>query len=78
LFLRDAGHSRDDYIDDFKLVVGNISSGGVVIVDDIRWNDTRLIRDPAECYEGWKEIVNHPRVIKAVEIGESIGLMLLN
>ena len=33
--------------------------------------------NPPETYRGWREVVKHPRVQQAVEIDESLGLILI-
>lgn len=73
----DAGHSRDDYVRDFRAVIDVLSPGGVVLIDDIRWEDPRFSAGPADAYRGWREIVGHARVRRAVEIDHSLGLLLL-
>jgi predicted O-methyltransferase YrrM len=73
----DAGHAKENYIRDFHTVLPIAVPGAVILMDDIRWEDSRFSRDNPRCYEGWLEIVNHPRVRRAVEISGSIGLLLL-
>jgi predicted O-methyltransferase YrrM len=73
----DAGHSRDEYIRDFNAVVGILSPGSVVLIDDIRWEDPRFSARQAETYRGWREVVGHARVRRAVEIDGNLGLLLL-
>ena len=73
----DAGHSREDYIGDFNQVSEILSPGAVVLFDDIRWEDPTMYEGQARTYEGWKEVVSHPRVKRAVEIDDALGLLLL-
>jgi len=73
----DAGHSRDEYCRDFDAVIGILSPGSVALIDDIRWGDPRFSAEPADTYRGWREIVGHARVRRAVEIDKSLGLLLL-
>ena len=73
----DAGHSRKDYTRDFDVVIQKIAPGAVVLFDDIRWEDPRFQDSPPETYRGWREVVEHPRVKQAVEIGENLGLILI-
>jgi|SRR5271165_2518368 len=73
----DAGHSREDYVRDFHLALPILAPGAVVLIDDIRWEDPRFSRENPRCYEGWVEVLNHPRVRRAVEISDSMGLLLL-
>ena len=73
----DAGHSKEDYIRDFHTVLPIMKPGAVILIDDIRWNDPRIMPTNPHCYAGWKEIVRHPRVRRAVEIDDDMGLLLL-
>jgi predicted O-methyltransferase YrrM len=73
----DCGHSREDYVGDFNQVSEILSPGAVVVFDDIRWEDPTIYVGQARTYEGWKEVVGHPRVKRAVEIDDTLGLLLL-
>jgi predicted O-methyltransferase YrrM len=73
----DAGHSREDIVRDFGAVCETLIPGAIVLIDDIRWEDPRFHAAPPRTYEGWMEVVAHPRVIRAVEIDGSLGLLLL-
>jgi len=74
----DAGHSKEDYIRDFHTVLPAMKPGAVILIDDIRWKDPRwFMPTNPHCYAGWKEVVKHPRVLRAVEINDSMGLLLL-
>lgn len=73
----DAGHTRDDYVRDFAAVEPALAPGAVLLIDDIRWDDPRFSAGKSRAYEGWLEVVAHPRVRRAVEIGETIGLLLM-
>lgn len=73
----DAGHSRDDYVGDFAAILPSLKSGAVVLIDDIRWHDPTIAQEDPRCYDGWLELVNHPRVCQAVEINSEMGLLLL-
>jgi predicted O-methyltransferase YrrM len=73
----DAGHSREEYVRDFNAVIGILPAGGVVLIDDIRWDNPRFLARPADIYRGWQEIVGHARVRRAVEINNSLGLLFL-
>lgn len=73
----DCGHSREDYTRDFNQVSGIMASGAVVVFDDIRWEDTRFIAGGANTYQGWREVVAHARVRRAVEIDDAVGLLLI-
>jgi predicted O-methyltransferase YrrM len=75
----DAGHSHQDYVNDFRLVTENLTPGAVVLFDDIRWEDDRwkTSSEAVDTYRGWREVVDHPRVCRALEIDGSLGLLLL-
>jgi predicted O-methyltransferase YrrM len=77
LFVHDAGHSRDDYVNDFHSVVDKLGPGSIVLFDDIRWDDPRFCETPPRCYEGWREVASHPRVCHAVEVGSNMGMLRL-
>ena len=77
LFTHDAGHSYDCYVKEFGLIVDHIKPGGIVLIDDINWEDARFYNEPTRCYEGWREIASHPRVADAVELDGSIGMLRL-
>jgi predicted O-methyltransferase YrrM len=73
----DAGHSREDYINDFRAAVDALAPGAIVLIDDIRWEDPRFKASP-NTYRGWLDVVAHARVRHAVEVGGAMGLALLN
>ena len=73
----DAGHSKESYIRDFQAVLPILKPGSVALIDDIRWEGERFYKGDPQCYEGWKEIVSHPRVKRAAEISDTMGLVLL-
>jgi predicted O-methyltransferase YrrM len=74
----DSGHSRSDYINDFESVVNNLAPGAVVLFDDIRWDSPRFTDGDPDTYGGWKAVVATSRVRQAVEIDDSLGLLLIN
>ncbi len=74
----DGGHSGDAYVRDFQAVVEALAPGGVVIFDDIRWNQPLDPRVDPRCYEGWREVAAHPRVERAVEIGNELGMVMVS
>lgn len=78
LFVHDAGHSRNDYVNDFNSVSGSLTSGSVILFDDIRWSDARFAPEEPMCYKGWQEVVEHPRVCNAIEVGQNIGIIQLS
>ena len=73
----DAGHSRDDYVNDFGAIIGALAPGSVVLIDDIRWEDARFFQGAAKTYGGWREVVAHPQVSQAIEIDGAMGLVQL-
>ena len=77
-FFHDNGHSRDDYVRDFGLVLDALSNGSVVLYDDIRWKPPGNVKVDPRCYEGWLEVVSHPRVRRAAEISAEMGLILIS
>ena len=74
----DAGHTREDYISDFSAFVESLRPGAIVLFDDINWDDRRWVSTPPRTHEGWLEVVSHPRVKRAVEINDEMGLLLIN
>ena len=78
LFVHDAGHSRDDYVNDFNSVVDNLGPGSSALFDDIRWDDPRFRETPPRCHEGWRGGASHPRVSHAVEVGSNMRLLRLS
>lgn len=73
----DGGHSREDYVRDFGNVIKILTPGAVVLFDDIRWHDPNWSHGPSDTYQGWQEVIAHPRVEQAVEIDGLLGLVLL-
>jgi predicted O-methyltransferase YrrM len=73
----DAGHTYEDYTHDFQILEPHLATGSILMLDDIRWEDSRRPTKPARTYEGWQAIVAHPRVKRAAEIDEQIGLALI-
>ena len=73
----DGGHSYDHYVTDFEAMIKMLRPGTVLIMDDIRWEDSRFFQSNARTYEGWRKVVDHPRVIAAADIDESYGIALL-
>jgi len=70
------GTQGDAYVRDFTELLAIMPSGAVFLLDDIAWNG----RGPPSrrtCYEGWLEIVQHPRVAAAIEIENSMGIIFL-
>jgi predicted O-methyltransferase YrrM len=77
-FFHDNGHSRDDYVRDFGLALEYMKGDGIVMFDDIYWKPARNVETDPRCYEGWLEVVSHPRVRRAVEIDSEMGLLLIS
>lgn len=73
----DCAHSREDYIRDFSNVVEILTPGAVVLFDDIRWENQRFSPGQSDTYQGWRQIIAHPRVEQAVEIDDQLGLLLM-
>ena len=73
----DAAHSYDDYINDFALAEPMLKTGAVCLIDDIRWDDSRYPTNSGRCYDGWKKVASHHRVIAAAELDGSMGILLL-
>ena len=73
----DAGHTLEDYVRDFSLMVDSLAPGAVVLIDDIRWEDARFYEGPTNTYRGWQAVAEHPRIRAAVEIDGSMGIVLL-
>lgn len=74
----DASHTKEDYIRDFSLMEPNLVPGSVILIDDIRWGDPRFVSGDPKPYEGWLAIVGHDRVVKALEINNELGLIVLS
>jgi len=74
----DAGHSRKDYVGDFHAALPLLAPGAVVLFDDINWNDPRFAANNPQCRQGWLEVASHAKVRWAVEIGQEMGLVLLD
>ena len=74
----DAGHTREDYVRDFGAVVNSLSPGSVIVIDDIRWKDTRFGGEQTNTYRGWLDVIAHHRIRHAVEVNAAMGLALLS
>ena len=77
-FFHDAAHSLEAYRQDFAAAAPMLQPGTVLLLDDIHWENENFYAGGARSYQGWREIVNQPRVAMAVELDESMGLALLN
>jgi predicted O-methyltransferase YrrM len=78
----DGGHDGDAYMRDFTALLPALQPGAMFVIDDIRWDDKEGVRQRTRhssrtCYEGWREVVAHPRVTGALEVRTSLGVLLL-
>ena len=76
-FFHDGIHTAEAYRRDFDLVLPYLAPGAVILFDDIRWEDPRLTKGPANTYAGWRAVADHPRVLRAIELDSVVGLALL-
>jgi predicted O-methyltransferase YrrM len=74
----DGGHSEENYVSDFETMVEALAPGGVVLFDDIRWRDRDRPEHDPRCYEGWRRVVEHPRVERAIEVGPTMGMVTVS
>lgn len=72
----DADHTGEGYLRDFRALEPHVAPGGVVLFDDIRWTHAS-VDDPIGCHAGWLRVVAHPRVARAVEIDDNLGMLQL-
>jgi len=82
LVFHDAEHSGAAYRRDFELLVPHLSSGAVVIFDNIRWNHRVFSGGESGTYEGWRVLAEDQRVVSAAEVtggdvGDAWGLLLV-
>ena len=75
LVFHDAAHTREAYIGDFAAMLPALRPNAVVFIDDIRWDGGLFVNEDPRPYEGWREIVAHPRVTHAVELERTVGLI---
>jgi predicted O-methyltransferase YrrM len=76
-FFHDGIHTAEAYRNDFALVLPYLAPGALILFDDIRWEDPRLTRGPANTYIGWRAVVDDPRILRAIELDAVVGLALL-
>ncbi|GAB5414309.1 MAG: hypothetical protein Cons2KO_19120 [Congregibacter sp.] len=76
-YFHDGGHNYDNIVRNFEQVKPVLSSGALVIIDDIRWWDRTLAKDDPRCYEAWLKIANDPSVACAAEVNDSVGIALV-
>ena len=77
LLFHDGGHSGEAYVRDFDLYLPIMESGGIVLFDNIRWDNRLWAASDPKTYEGWLKVTQHPRVRMAVEIDDDYGLIQL-
>jgi predicted O-methyltransferase YrrM len=73
----DASHRGENMVKDFEAALPRLAPGALVLIDDIRWVPMGSLTGPGDAYDGWRQIVAHPRVRYAVEIDDRLGLVLL-
>ena len=73
----DADHSYEAYVGDFEAAEPLLAPDAICVIDDIRWEDPRFHKGGARTYEGWRRIVDHPRVVAAAELDDVVGVVLL-
>ena len=74
----DASHNYESYTGDFEALEPMLGASAVFVLDDIRWSDPRFYAGDPRCYEAWRKITEHPRVVAAAEINGSVGIALLS
>lgn len=78
LVFHDGAHDGDIYEADFAALLPVLGAGSIIIFDDIRWFDKRIVANDPGCYRGWRAIVEHAEVSCAVEIDGSVGIALIS
>ena len=76
-YFHDGGHHFDNIVDNFQQVKPHLRSGSIVLIDDIRWWDKRLLDEDPRCYAAWKQIADDETVRCAVEVNNGIGIALI-
>lgn len=74
----DGDHAEENYVGDFGRMLEALAPGAVVMFDDIRWHDRDRPDFEPRCYEGWRRVVDHPRVDRAVEVGPKLGVLMVS
>lgn len=74
----DGGHSGDAYVRDFNVMLDGLAPGAVVVFDDIRWQNRYRPHVDTRCYEGWRRVVDHPRVERALEVDDKLGIVMVS
>ena len=74
----DNGHSGDQYVRDFTELQPLMPARGLFVLDDINWHGHGQGPSQRTCYEGWLEIIRHPRVTAAIEINGAMGVISLS
>lgn len=73
----DGAHDGRIYESDFAAMLPVLRAGSVVIFDDIRWFDKRIVASDPGCHRGWRAIVERSEISCAVEINGGVGVALI-
>jgi|GEM_PF-6806842 len=77
LVFHDAAHDGSIYVSDFEKILPSLDTGSILLLDDIRWYDKRIVSSDPGCYSGWRDIVSRREVACAAEIGPDIGVAVI-
>jgi predicted O-methyltransferase YrrM len=77
-YFHDGGHNFENITSNFDLVRPRLSNGAVVIIDDIRWWDKRIVSEDPRCYLAWEQVYGHDAVDCAFEVNGAIGVALVS
>jgi|AntDeeMinimDraft_5_1070356.scaffolds.fasta_scaffold16143_1 predicted O-methyltransferase YrrM len=77
LVFHDGAHDGEIYQQDFQNLLPALRPGSLLVFDDIRWFDKRIVSADPKCYLGWQKIVESPAVCCAVEVGKDLGVALI-
>lgn len=78
LVFHDGAHDGDIYESDFAALLPVLGAGSIIIFDDIRWFDKRVVADDPGCYRGWQTVIQHEAVDCAIEIDGAVGVALIS
>jgi predicted O-methyltransferase YrrM len=78
----DGGHTGDAYVRDYELILPMLAAGALVVIDDIRWDESperrrRTTGSNRTCYEGWLDVVADSSVTTALEFG-NVGVLRID
>lgn len=79
----DGGHAGDQYVRDFETILPMLEPQSLYVLDDIAWDHSPSNREHTRrysertCFEGWQELLRHPKVSGAIMVGESMGVLLI-